>query len=94
MKRTVRDLTTARFQRTRKPERAFMKAAKKKVSDMTVDELKTIIHEVVSENLEAWKETIEIMADKKLTARIKRADADWVSRKKKAYTAWEDLKRV
>lgn len=72
-----------------------MKATKKKVSDMTVDELKSIIHEVVSEDLETWKETIEIMADKKLMARIKRADADWVSRdKKKAYTAWEDLKRA
>lgn len=71
-----------------------MKTMKKKVSDITVDELKTIIHEVVSNDLETWRETFELMADKKLMARIKRADIDWVSGKKKAYTAWNNLKRV
>lgn len=39
-----------------------MKTAKKKVSDITVDELKTIIHDVISEDLEALRETIEIMS--------------------------------
>lgn len=36
-----------------------MKTAKKKVSDITVDELKTIIHAVISEDLEALRKTIE-----------------------------------
>lgn len=71
-----------------------MKTAKKKVSDITVEELKTIIHEVVSNDLETWRETFELLANKKLMTRIKRADADWVSGKKKAYTAWNDLRRV
>lgn len=71
-----------------------MKTAKKKVSDISVEELKAIIHEVVSNDLETWRETFELMADKKLMARIKRADTDWMSGKKKNYTAWNDLKRV
>lgn len=71
-----------------------MKTAKKKVSDITVDELKTIIHEVVSSDLETWRETFEFMADKKLMTRIKRADTDWMSGKNKAYTTWNDLRRV
>ena len=41
-----------------------MKTSAKKVSDMTVDELKSVIHEVITEDMEAWRETFEIMADK------------------------------
>ena len=43
-----------------------MKPSAKKVSDMTVDELKFVIHEVITEDMEAWRETFEIMADRKL----------------------------
>lgn len=71
-----------------------MKTAKKKVSDITVEELKSIIHEVVSSDLETWRETLELLANKKLMAQIKRADTDWVSGKKKAYTSWNALRRV
>ena len=71
-----------------------MKTAAKKVSDITVDELKAIIHEVIDEELEAWKETLEIMADKKLMAQIKQADADWKAGKKEAYVSWDELKLV
>ena len=71
-----------------------MKAIKKKVSDLTVDELKSVIHEVIAEDLEAWRETLEIMADRKLMRQIKEADADWKSGNKKAYTCWNDLKNA
>ena len=37
-----------------------MKTSAKKVSDMTVDELKSVIHEVITEDMEAWRETFEI----------------------------------
>jgi hypothetical protein len=47
-----------------------MKASVKKVSDVTVDELKSVIHEVVTEDMEAWGETFEIIADKKLMKQI------------------------
>jgi hypothetical protein len=77
-----------------KEGRFNLKTAAKKVSDITVDELKAIIHEVIAEDLEAWKETLEIMADKKLMAQIKQADADWKAGKKEAYVSWDELKLV
>ena len=61
-----------------------MKAIKKKVSDLTVDELKSVIHEVIAEDMEIWRETLEFMADRKLMRQIKEADADWKSANKKS----------
>lgn len=69
-----------------------MKAVKKRVSDMTVDELKGVIHEVIAEDIESWRETFEIMGDKKMMAQIKQADSDLATGKKGAYVAWDDLK--
>lgn len=66
----------------------------KRVSDITVDELKKIIHDVITEDLEAWRETFEIMSDKKLTQQIKQADRDWSTKKKEAYVSWDELKGV
>lgn len=71
-----------------------MRAVKKKVSDITVDELKDIIHETIAEDLEAWRETFEVMADRKLMARIRKADEDWLADRKGAYVSWGELKRV
>ena len=71
-----------------------MKASNKKVSDMTVDELKSVIHEVIAEDMEAWRETLEIMADKKSMRQIKQADLDWASGTKDSYVSWDDLKNV
>jgi len=71
-----------------------MKASTKKVSDMTVDELKSVIHEVIAEDMEAWRETLEIMADKKSMRQIKQADLDWASGTKDSYVSWNDLKNV
>lgn len=71
-----------------------MKTTTKKVSDLTVDELKSVIREVITEDMEAWRETLEIMADKKLMKQIKQADMDWASRGKDSYVSWDDLKNV
>jgi hypothetical protein len=71
-----------------------MKTSAKKVSDMTVDELKSVIHEVITEDMEAWRETFEIMADKKLMRQIRQADSDWASGTKDSYVSWNDLKNV
>ena len=71
-----------------------MKTTAKKVSELTVDELKSVIREVITEDMEAWRETLEIMADKKLMKQIRQADADWVSRGKDSYAPWDDLKNV
>lgn len=70
-----------------------MKATKRKVSDLTVDELKSVIHEVIAEDMETWRETLEIMADRKLMKQIREADEDWKTGKK-TYVSWNDLKNV
>ncbi len=71
-----------------------MKLSAKKVSDLTVDELKSVIHDVINEDMETWRETFEILADNKLMRQIKQADTDWVSDNKDAYVSWDDLKNV
>jgi hypothetical protein len=71
-----------------------MKATKRKVSDMTIDELKSVIHEVITEDMEAWRETLEIMADRKLMKQIGDADEDWKTGDKNTYVSWADLKNA
>ena len=71
-----------------------MKKTKRKVSDLTVDELKSVIHEVIAEDMETWRETLQIMADRKLMNQIREADEDWKTGRKKAYVAWDDLKNA
>jgi len=61
---------------------------------MTVGELNSVIHEVIAEDMEAWRETLEIMADKKLMKQIRQADLDWASGNKDSYISWKELKRV
>ena len=50
--------------------------------------------EVITEDMEAWRETFEIMADKKLMRQIKQADLDWASGGKDSYVSWDDLKNA
>jgi hypothetical protein len=75
-------------------EAEIMRAVKRKVADMTVDELKGIIHEAISEDMEIWRETFEIMADSKLMGQIRQADLDRATGKKGAFIAWDDLKNA
>ena len=71
-----------------------MKTSAKKVSDMTVDELKSVIPEVITGDMVAWRETFEIMADKKLVRQINQADLDRASGVQDSYVSWDDLKNV
>jgi len=71
-----------------------MKASSRKVSEMTVDELKTVIRDVIAEDIESWRETFEILSDRRLMRQIRSADQDWASKKKGAYVSWDDLKNV
>lgn len=71
-----------------------MKIAKKKVSDITVEELKAIMHDVITEDFETFRETMEIMANKKLMKQLKQADADWLVDKENTYVSWDKVKRV
>ena len=71
-----------------------MKAVKRKITDMTVDELKDVIHEAIAEDMEGWRETFEIMADSKLMRQIRQADLDRAACKKGAFVVWDDLKNA
>jgi hypothetical protein len=72
----------------------IMKAVKRKVSDMTVDELKSVVHDVIAEDMETWRETLEIMADKNLMVQIRQADRDRAARKKGAFVSWDNTKNA
>ena len=61
---------------------------KKTLKDLTVDEFKSLIHEVVAEDLELWRETLEIMADKRLMKQLEKADRDWEVKGEAAYVEW------
>ena len=71
-----------------------MRAVKRKVTDMTVDEIKNLIHEAIAEDMEVWRETFEIMADSKLMGQIRQAEMDRVAGKKGAFVAWDDLRNA
>ena len=75
-------------------EGEILKSVKRKITDMTVDELKDVIHEAIAEDMEAWRETFEIMADSKLVRQIRQADLDKATGKKGAFVAWDDLKNA
>lgn len=71
-----------------------MQTPTKKVSDLTIEELKSVIREVITEDLEIWRETFAILSDKNLMKQINEADEDWVKDNKEAYVSWDDLKNA
>jgi len=44
--------------------RLEMKVSARKVSEMTVDELRDVIRDVIAEDIDSWRETFEILSDK------------------------------
>jgi hypothetical protein len=65
----------------------------KKVKDLTVEEFKQLIQESIAEDIEAWKETFEIMADKNLMREIKNAERARIKKKNSDFIPWEKVKR-
>ena len=66
---------------------------KKKIRDLTIPEFKRLIQESIAENIEAWKETFEIMADKSLMRQIENAEKARKEEKKSDFIPWEKVKR-
>ena len=60
----------------------------KTVKDLTVEEFKNLIHEVIAEDLDSWRKTLEIMGDKKLMKQLEKADSDWEEKGEAAYVEW------
>jgi len=71
-----------------------MQTRTKKVSDLTIEELKSVIRDVITEDMEIWRETFAILSDKNLMKQINEADEDWVKDNKEAYVSWDDLKNA
>ncbi len=46
----------------------------KTIKDLTIKEFKHLMQEVIAEDIEAWQETFEIMADKTLMKQIRNAE--------------------
>lgn len=67
----------------------------KRVSDMTISELTAIIRDTVMEatDPEAIRETLEILADTKLTAQVKSSRRAYKSGKKERFISLSDLKK-
>ncbi len=68
-------------------------AKERKIKDLTVKEFKNLIQESIAEDIEAWKETFEIMADKNLMRQISNAEKARIEGKKSDFIPWEKLKR-
>jgi hypothetical protein len=60
----------------------------KRVKDLTVEEFKQLLQESIAEDIDAWRETLEIMADKKLMIRLEKADREWEEKGEAAYVEW------
>ena len=65
----------------------------KKVKDLTVKEFKHLIQESIAEDIEAWRETFEILADKNLMRQIQNAEAARLKKNKTAFIPWEKVKQ-
>ncbi len=65
----------------------------KKVNDLTVEEFKHLIQESIAEDIEAWKETFEIMADRNLMRQITNAEKARIEGKKADFIPWEKIRR-
>lgn len=65
----------------------------KKIKDLTIEEFRHLIQESIAEDIEAWKETFEIMADKNLMRQIKNAEKARMGGRKSDFIPWEKVKR-
>lgn len=65
----------------------------RKLKDLTVKEFKQLIQESIAEDIETWKETFEILADKTLMKQIIGAEKARRKRKSSDYIPWEKVKR-
>jgi arginase family enzyme len=68
-------------------------ANNRKIKDLTVREFKDLIQESIAEDIEAWKETFEILTDKALMRQITAAENARKERKSSEYIPWEKVKR-
>lgn len=66
---------------------------KKTVKDLTVDEFKQLIREVISEDIQMWYETFEIMANKDIMKQITEAEKALAENRKDEFLDWDKVKQ-
>lgn len=64
----------------------------KKIKDLTIGEFKLLMQETIADDIESWKETFEIMADKSLMRQIRNAEKARLEGRKSDFIPWEKLK--
>ncbi len=65
----------------------------KTIKDLTIKEFKHLMQEVIAEDIEAWQETFEIMADKTLMKQIRNAEEARIEGRKSEFIPWKKVKR-
>lgn len=65
----------------------------RKIKDLTITEFKHLIQESIAEDIEAWRETFEVMADKALMQQLEGAEKARTKGKHADFVPWEKVKR-
>ena len=65
----------------------------KKVKDLTVREFRQLMQKSIAEDIEAWRDTFEIMADPKLMTQIRNAEKARLGGERHEFIHWEKVKR-
>jgi hypothetical protein len=65
----------------------------KTVKDLTVSELKQLIHESIAEDIESWRATFEIASNKTLMGQIRGASKARNEGREADFIPWEKLRR-
>ena len=63
------------------------------VKDLTVGEFKQLIRDVISEDIQAWYETFEIMASEELMRQIIEAEKALAEKKEDEFLDWDEIKQ-
>ena len=65
----------------------------KTIKDLSIKEFRHLIQEVIAEDIEAWQETFEIMADRTLMKQIRNAEKARIEGRKSEFIPWKKVKR-
>jgi len=65
---------------------------KKHIKDLTIGEFKQLMKEIISENIQTWYETFEIMANKEIMKQIISAERALAENRKGEFLNWEEIK--
>ncbi len=74
---------------------AILRKKTKTIKDLTIKEFRHLMQEVIAEDIGAWQETFDIMADKTLMKQIRNAEEarTHIERRKSEFIPWEKVKR-